>query len=164
MEDIEKGRGSSRLQISVCRRYEAISHSPRFVIFQISFSLLLNLRVFRARKCIWHPFSCYMGFYGTLTSHIELVCDSFDVDAYHPLCTDTRFVEDTFGRWALFGTYLFGKILLGDTDLSSGGALLCCGNGFAFWSWIIVHKYIFQSIMCIGIHLVVVVKVSSLLW
>ena len=33
--------------------------------------------------CIWHPFSCYMGLdgsaHGTLTSHIELVCDSFDM-------------------------------------------------------------------------------------
>ena len=56
-------------------RSETISHSPGFVIFQNSFSLLLNLnvRVFRARKCIWHPFSWYMGLDGTLTSHIELV-------------------------------------------------------------------------------------------
>ena len=29
--------------------------------------------------CIWHPFECDMGLDGTLTSHIELVADEFDM-------------------------------------------------------------------------------------
>ena len=51
------------------------------VIFQIScaFSRNLNLREFRARKCIWHQFSCDMGLDGTLTSHIERVAITCDI-------------------------------------------------------------------------------------
>ena len=32
--------------------------------------------------CIWHPFECDMGSDGTLTSHIEMVCDSFHLNPY----------------------------------------------------------------------------------
>ena len=51
------------------------------VIFPLCVSLLwnLNLWLFRERKCIWYPFSCDMGLDGTLTSHVELVFDSFDM-------------------------------------------------------------------------------------
>ena len=49
---------------------------------EVSLMWNLNLRLFLARKCIWYPFSCDMGLYGTQTSHIELVCDSFDMTCH----------------------------------------------------------------------------------
>ena len=61
--------------------YRTLWFAAEVVIFQLCVSLLwnLNLRIFCARKCICYPFSCDMGLDGTLTSHIELVCDSFDM-------------------------------------------------------------------------------------
>ena len=60
------------------RPYRTLWFAAEVVIFQLCVYLLwnLNLRLFCARKCIWYPFSCDMALDGTLTSNIELVCDS----------------------------------------------------------------------------------------
>ena len=51
--------------------YRTLWFAGEVVIFQLCEKIV--------RKCISYPFSCDMGLDGTLTSHIELVCDSFDM-------------------------------------------------------------------------------------
>ena len=48
--------------------YRTLWFAVGFVMFQLCVYMLwnLNLRLFCARKCIWHPFSCDMGLDGTL--------------------------------------------------------------------------------------------------
>ena len=40
--------------------------------------------MFNSTAHIWHPLSCDVGLDGTLTSRIELVCDSFDMTVRMP--------------------------------------------------------------------------------
>ena len=69
------GQVSMLSTVLIWRHIIFCDSQPVFVICKISctFSWNLNLRVFCARKCIWHPFSCDLGLYGTLPSHIERI-------------------------------------------------------------------------------------------
>ena len=67
--------------------YRTLWFAAEVVIFQLCVSLLwnLNLRIFRARKCICYPFSCDMGLDGTLTechlnpygTRMDTICISY---------------------------------------------------------------------------------------
>ena len=56
--------------------YRTLCFVEVLVILSVSLLWNLNLWLFRARKCIWYPFSCDMGLDGTLTNHIECISNT----------------------------------------------------------------------------------------